>query len=95
MSSDEDAHKLIDNANAKVEPIEDDIKKRRPKPFRYLTNDQEIESALFEEKTAANTIMTRPEKIKVVDDQLAIMGLGDVETIENVIRKHEASRKIK
>jgi len=32
MSSDEDAHKLIDNANAKVEPIEDDIKKRKPKP---------------------------------------------------------------
>ena len=30
---------------------------------------------------------------EIVEDKLAILGLGDVQTIENVINKHVASRK--
>jgi hypothetical protein len=38
------------------------------------------------------TLSTAP---KIVEDTMAIVGLGDVDAIESVIRKHEASRKFK
>ena len=37
--------------------------------------------------------MKEPTTAEIVEDKLAILGLGDVQAIENVIRKHEASRK--
>ncbi len=91
---DELVDKAIDEALAKAGRDIGEIKKRRPQPFRYLTDQEEIQAELSPDETPA-TVMSESPTAKIVQDQLAILGLGDVDTIENVIRKHEASRKFK
>ena len=94
MPNDEEIDKAIDEIIAKSKISDEDIKKRKPKPFRYLTN-EEIQDELKEETVAPKTIMSVPEEAKIVDDKSVITGLGDVEAIETVIRRHEVSRKFK
>jgi len=72
---------------------EEDIKKRRPtKPFRYLKNEEEIKSALTQEDMPPS-VMKSEDSPKIVEDFMNIVGMGDVETIENIIQKHVTSRK--
>lgn len=91
---DELVDKAIDEALARAGRDSEDIKKRKPKPFRYLT-DEEMKAELTPEETTPVSIMKESTAAKIVEDELAILGLGDVETIENVIRRHEASRKFR
>jgi len=87
--------KAIDEALGKADKGIEEIKKRKPSPsFRYLTDKKEIEAELNKENTPI-TVMKKRETLKIVEDDIAILGLGDVQTIENVIKKHEASRKIR
>ncbi len=72
-----------------------DIKKRKPKPsFRYLTDEEEIKSALINEGKQF-TFMKDPNKKELFNEEIFKVGMGDVQTIENIIKKHEVSRKIK
>jgi len=75
----------------------DEIKKRKPKQpsFRYLTDEDEIKEVLTENQTPDASVMQKSPKIKIVDEQLAVIGLGNVEKIENIIQRHQASRKFK
>lgn len=91
---DELVDKVIDEALAKSGFDEEEIKKRKPKPFRYITDKEEIQTELKSEKVNPVTMMKEPNNAEIVEDKLAILGFGDIETIENVIKKHEASRKI-
>jgi len=86
--------KAIDEALIKAGLQDEEIKKRKPKPFRYLKNDEEIKAELKSEQTPPS-IMTPPESPKIVDDFLKQVSMGDIETIENVIRKHQISRQFK
>jgi hypothetical protein len=90
---DEIIDKLIDEALAKSEKDNEDIKKKKPEPFRYLKNREEIKAELSQQTSVS--IMKNSTSTKIFEDKLAILGLGDIDTIENVIRKHEASRKIR
>jgi len=75
-----------------------DLKKRKPKQpsFRYLRDKDEIREALLENPMQEDvSVMKTREVLKIVDENLAIVGVGNVETIENIIQKHQASRKIK
>lgn len=90
---DELVDRIIDEALARAESQEDIVRKRRPKPFRYITNQEEIKAELAKEEVAHFTVMKEQHTTKILDDKLAIVGLGDVEAIENVIRRHEASRR--
>ena len=90
---DELVDKLIDAALARSDPQEDVVKKRRPKPFRYITDQEEIKAELAKEEFAHFTVMKDKNAPKILDEKLAIVGLGNVEAIENVIRRHEASRR--
>jgi len=90
---DELVDKIVDEALARSESQEDVVKKRRPKPFRYITNQEEIKAELAKEEVAHFTVMKEQRTLKIIDDRLAVVGLGDVEAIENVIRRHEASRR--
>ena len=86
--------KAIDEVLQDTESPEE-LKKRKPKPsFRYLTNEQEIKAELSQEPTPISIMAEKPSA-KIVDERLAVLGLGDIETIENVLKKHEASRKFK
>lgn len=91
---DELVDKAIDEALARAGRDIEEIKKKRPQPFRYLTNEEEIRAELSSGKTLSS-VMKESQTTKIVQDQLAVLGLGDVDTIENVIRRHEASRKFK
>ena len=92
---DELVDKAIDEALDRAGRDSEDMKKRKPKPFRYLTDEEEIKAELTPEEETPASIMKEPNVPNVVEDQLVILGLGDVDTIENVIRKHEASRKFR
>ena len=92
---DELIRRAIDEALAKVDSRDEDLKKRKPKPFRYLTDKEDIQAELSRQETTPVSVMQDTPAAKIVEDKLAILGLGDVETIENVIKKHQASRKFK
>jgi len=84
---------LVDEILNKTD-IDKDIKKRKPKPsFRYLKDEEEIKSALLDEEKQI-TFMKNPNKIILFNEEIFKVGMGDVETIENIIKKHEVSRKI-
>jgi len=85
--------KAIDEALEKTD-TEEEIKKRRPKPFRYL-NKEEIQAELSPQEPESVSIMKEPATPQIADDEEAILGLGDIETIENVLKKHGASEKFK
>jgi hypothetical protein len=70
----------------------EDVKKRKPKPFRYLTK-EEIKVELREQSEKITTM--KEPKTQIFDNKIAILGLGDIEKIENVIMRHQASRKFK
>jgi len=71
-----------------------DIKRRKPKPsFRYLKEEKEIKSALLDEEKQI-TYMKNPSEKEVFNEEIFKVIMGDVETIENIIKKHEVSRKI-
>jgi len=86
-------NKAIDEVIARAESRDEDIKKRKPKPFRYLTDKEDIQAELTKDEIIPVTIMEESPAAKIVEDKLAVLGLGDVETIENVIKKYQASRK--
>jgi len=92
---DELVDKAIDEALARAGRDSEDIKKRKPKPFRYLTDEKEIQAELTPEEETPPSVMKEPTAPKIIEDEFAILGLGDVDTIENVLRKHEASRKFR
>ena len=90
---DELVDKIVDEALARAESQDDAVKKRRPKPFRYITDQEEIKAELAKEEITQFTVMRDKHTPKILDDKFAVVGLGNVEAIENVIRRHEASRR--
>lgn len=97
MPLEENIEELVDRLLTSLE-TDEEIKKRKPKPFRYVTDKKEIQELLSESETTTQqdttTVMRTTGKHKIVDEHLAVVGIGDVETIENIIRKHQVSRKI-
>ena len=77
---------------------ERDLKKRRPRQpsFRYLRDKDEIQEALSGNLMQDDiSVMKMKDVLRIVDENLAIVGVGNVEAIESIIQKHQASRKIK
>jgi hypothetical protein len=89
----ESINKVINQALSKNDLSDDEIKKRKPKPFRYLTDEDEIKEEL--EGTEQKTVMRDSNQPNITANQWQILGLGDMQTIESVIQKHQMSRKIK
>ena len=87
--------KVIEEALTKSDKDSEDIKKRRPKPFRYLTNEEEIQAELTQEHLSPVSVMKDSLSEGIPEENLAVLGLGDVVTIEKVIKRHEVSRKFK
>lgn len=87
----------IDEIIAKTEKNEDDLKKRRPKQpsFRYLTND-EIKEELEKTDIERISIMTPASSPKIVAEDVFTLGIGgDMQTIEEIIKRHQTSRKFR
>lgn len=71
----------------------DDLEKRRPKPFRYVTNLSEIYKG---DELLSETVMTTKADAtvkKLMQQFDSVVGIGDVSTIERVLQKHEKRNK--
>jgi hypothetical protein len=90
---DELVDKAIDEALAKFGRNIDDIKDRKPKPFRYITDQEEIKAELSSLEKSSVSVMKDPSSTQIFEENIAVLGLGNVEVIENVVKRHEASKK--
>jgi hypothetical protein len=75
--------------------IDPEVEKRRPKPFRYVST-LEFEKQ-HDERTAEKStisVMTNEGKQsrELRESFPTIVGIGDVSTIESVLRRHEMKR---
>jgi len=74
------------------EPNEE-IEKRKPKPFRYITDLKEINEE-HHDSQLPETVMTDE---KTTSEQLikhfeSAIGVGDIEIVEKVLKKHKIKR---
>lgn len=95
MQIDKAVDEAINEVIAKVETDVDEIKRRKPKPFRYLTDEEEIQREITTEKTVPFSVMRMYEESKMLESDECVAGLGDVEKIEKIIKKHEKSRRLR
>jgi len=83
----------IDDPIDMAELGEDEIKKRRPKPFRYIDNEREIQEELEIDKTPKFTLMKVSDEAKITMNEGRLANLENAEKIEDVIKKHEGNRR--
>jgi len=83
----------IDEPIDMAELGEDDIKKRRPKPFRYIDNEREVQEELEIDKTPQFTLMKVSDEAKITMNEGRLANLENAEKIEDVIKKHEGNRR--
>ncbi len=95
MTEDEDIEKIIDEALIGFEIRDEHIKRRKPQQpsFRFLSPEEskvEIEKDTIEQVS----IMTKPDTPVVTTDKKPVVSVGgDINAIEDIIRKHQESRK--
>ena len=80
--------------NLECLPDQNEIEKRKPKPFRYV-DDLDNESDNFDNEIT-HSLMTdvgeTSEKLKESFD--SVVGIGNINAIESVLKKHEVRRGI-
>jgi len=97
MSIDTLVDEAIDDAIAKSERTDEELKKRKPKQpsFRYLTND-EIKEELEKTDIERISVMKPANAAKIVADDVFTLGIGgDIQTVEDIIKRHQTSRKFR
>jgi len=83
----------IDEPIDMAELGEDDIKKRRPKPFRYIDNEHDIKEELEIDKTPQFTLMRTSNETEITMNAERLANLENAEKIEDIIKKHEGKRR--
>jgi hypothetical protein len=71
----------------------DEMEKRRPKPYRYITDISELPN---DEDIKMSTVMSVKSDVtvkKLMEQFDSVIGLGDVNAIERVVQKHEKRHK--
>lgn len=73
----------------------DDIEQRRPKPFRYVTDEDQITFERVPDDYIPCSIMS--DDRTATTDMLAktfetTLGIGDMKTVEQVLKRHERQR---
>ena len=95
MFDDGEIEKVVDEALAEFEISDEHIKRRKPKhpSFRYLSP-QESKVEIEKETIENVSVMTNPKSPKVTVDDISVLGVGgDINVIEEIIRRHQESRK--
>ena len=71
---------------------DNEIEKRKPKPFRYVSHLDEAEEQ--SEQNIEHSIMTDEETTseKLRENFESTLGIGDINTVEQVLKKHEKKR---
>jgi hypothetical protein len=97
MTDDELVDKAIDEALARFEIRDEHIKRRKPQQpsFRYLSR-EESKAELEKETIERVSVMTKSDTAKVTIDNPFMMGMGgNINVIENIVKKHQETRKFK
>jgi hypothetical protein len=76
---------------------ENDIEKRRPKPFRYIRNDENYENSKeFIEDNSFSLMKTNRSKIKLnYENPVVFSNLKNIGKVEIILKKHEEIKKMK
>ncbi len=85
MSTDESVNIMEDD--------KDDLNDRRPKPFRYIDSEDDIQKELATGKITNFTVMTAPGEAKLAISEERLANLENADKIEDIIKKHETIRK--
>jgi len=85
MSTDESVNIMEDDR--------DDLNERRPKPFRYIDNEDDIKKELETGKITNFSVMTAPGEAKLATSEERLSNLENADKIEDIIKKHEGIRK--
>jgi hypothetical protein len=74
----------------------EEMEKRKPKPFRYVDNKDEIENTLKMDKEVPFSVMKNREEIVSTspENQVILSNIQNVGIIEGIIKKHEEIRKL-
>ena len=83
----------IDKTIDIAENGEDDINKRKPKPFRYVANMDEIQKELETDKTIDLSVMKTSRKTKIKMNEEHLASLENAGKIEDILKKHEEIRR--
>lgn len=97
MTDEELVDKAIDEALMRFEIRDEHIKRRKPQhpSFRYLSP-EESKAELEKETIERVSVMTNSDTPKVTIDNPFMLGMGgNIDIIENIVRKHQESRKFK
>jgi hypothetical protein len=72
----------------------EDIEKRKPKPFRYITDLKEINDDI-EETQIEKTVMTDEQSTSehLIKNFESAIGVGDIAIVEQVLKKHKMKRE--
>lgn len=81
----------------KPDDFENDIDKRKPKPFRYLKNDEFVkENGLDLDKKNYTYMKTDKSNINIEEkNQVVLSNNKNISKIEDIIKKHEDIKKLK
>jgi hypothetical protein len=77
---------------------ENDIEKRRPKPFRYLKSDETFNenSKKFNEDNTFSIMKTNNLKIKLnYENPIIFSNTKNIGKVEEILKKHEEIKKMK
>jgi len=83
----------IDEPVDMAELGEDEIKKRRPKPFRYIDSERDVQEELEIDKTPQFTLMRTSDETEITMNEERLANFENAEKIEDIIKKHEEIRK--
>ena len=83
----------IDEPIDMAELGEDEIKKRRPKPFRYIDSERDVKEELEIDKTPQFTLMRTSDETEITMNEEHLTNFENAGKIENIIKKHEGIRK--
>jgi hypothetical protein len=77
---------------------ENDIEKRKPKPFRYIRNDEtfQLDSIDLDDKNPFSLMKTDKSKIKTdFSNNVILSNNKNIGKVEEIIKKHEEIRNFK
>ena len=86
---------MVDEQKQKTNSYsKDEIEKRKPKPFRYITKLDELNEENTIEQTT-KTVMTDENSTfeHLIRHFESAVGVGDIDIVEQVIKKHQNKRE--
>jgi hypothetical protein len=80
----------------KFDNNKEEMEKRKPKPFRYVNNEDELDNTLKMDKEVPFSVMKNREEIVSFnsENQVILSNNENVGKIEGIIKKHEEIRKL-